>query len=261
MVLFMVFSLLATVCRVNLDMRFLVVPLTEYKQQTIHLTARQQVLDTYKDVKWKPFQQQIIDHLETTPDGRTLKWYHEPDGNIGKSYLSKYLMATDQAYCPDITKPADIFCGYNLQPIVIFDVPRSRIDTMDHIYGVIEKFLNGMIFVGKYNSHQLCIKPPHVIVFSNDEPKRYTEKGNLTLSEDRWDIIRLSNKDQTDNHGCVPSSSRKRKAAEEHSCNSTFCKICLDKLRATIAANKSPNLTIPLAEGMQTTTLFNKNDN
>jgi len=54
-------------------------------------------------------------------------------------------MATDQASCPDITKPADIFCGYNLQPIVIFDIPRSRIDTMDHIYGVIEKFLNGFI--------------------------------------------------------------------------------------------------------------------
>jgi len=62
---------------------------------------------------------------------------------------------------------------------------------MDHIYGVIEKFLNVMIFVGKYASHTMCINPPHVIVFSNDLPKTHTEKGNLTLSEDRWNIIEL----------------------------------------------------------------------
>jgi len=62
---------------------------------------------------------------------------------------------------------------------------------MDHIYGVIEKFLNVMIFVGKYASHTMCINPPHVIVFSNDLPKTHTEKGNLTLSEDFCNIIEL----------------------------------------------------------------------
>jgi len=235
--------------------------LTEYKQQTLHLTARQQVLDMYKDVQWKPFQQKIIDHLETEPDGRTLNWYHEPDGNIGKSYLTKYLMASDQAYCPDITKPADIFCGYNLQPIVIFDIPRSRIDTMDHIYGVIEKFLNGMIFVGKYNSHQLCIKPPHVIVFSNDEPKKYTEKGNLTLSEDRWNIIKippnvndkLMTKAKIDSHKppASPTSPKKRKEPD-------FAKTIMSQ------KDREPNATkqqrLETLEGLENPTVFNKND-
>ena len=37
------------------------------------------------------FQQQVIDHIITKPDGRTLNWYHEEDGNIGKSYLTKYV--------------------------------------------------------------------------------------------------------------------------------------------------------------------------
>jgi len=100
-------------------------------------------------------------------------------------------MCTAPAYCPDITKPTDIFCGYNLEPVVIFFIPCSRIDTMDHIYGVIEKFLNDMICIGKYASHTMCIKPLHVIVFSNNQPKTHTEKGNLTLSEDRWHITRL----------------------------------------------------------------------
>ena len=113
--------------------------LTEYKKETTLLTAKKQVLDTYKDTVWKPFQQQILDLTATKADGRTLHWNHEPTDNIGKSYLTKHIMSSGQAYCPDFTKAADTFCGYNLEPVVIFDIPRSRIDTMDHIYGVIEK--------------------------------------------------------------------------------------------------------------------------
>jgi len=43
---------------------------------------------TYIDIKWKPFQLQIIDHIATEADGRTLNWHHEPTGNIGKSDLT-----------------------------------------------------------------------------------------------------------------------------------------------------------------------------
>jgi len=62
---------------------------------------------------------------------------------------------------------------------------------MDYIYGVIEIFFNGMIFISKYNRYTLCILPPHVIVFSNDLPKTHTEKSNLTLSEARWNIFQV----------------------------------------------------------------------
>jgi len=246
--------------------------LTEYKTQTILLTAKQQVLERYDNVQWKPFQQDILDHLSTKADGRTLHWYHEPTGNIGKSYLTKYLMCTDQAYCPDITKPADIFCGYNMEPVVIFDIPRSRIDTMDHIYGVIEKFLNGMIFVGKYASHTMCINPPHVIVFSNDLPKTHTDKGNLTLSEDRWNIVQLKADGTTilmnqarhnAKHPAVtpPEPTKKRKEPD-------FVKSIMDTKDANPQSTKQTRLdTAPpylpvykTVEGMSNPTLFNKND-
>ena len=36
--------------------------------------------------------------------------------------MTKYLMCTGQACCPDVTKAADIFCAYNLEPVVIFDI-------------------------------------------------------------------------------------------------------------------------------------------
>lgn len=46
-------------------------------------------------------------------------------------------------------------------------------------------------FVGKYISHQLCFRPPHVIAFLNGEPKKYNDNGRKTLSMDRGDIVKL----------------------------------------------------------------------
>ena len=66
--------------------------LTKYKRETLLLTAKEQVLATYENVEWKPFQQQILDLISTQADGRTLNWYHKPTGNIGKSHITKYLM-------------------------------------------------------------------------------------------------------------------------------------------------------------------------
>jgi hypothetical protein len=186
-------------------------------------------------------------------------------------------MATDTAYCPDITKPADIFCGYNMEPVVIFDIPRSRIDTMDHIYSVIEKFLNGMIFVGKYNSHSLCITPPHVIVFSNDLPKTHTDKGNLTLSADRWNIVKL----QRDVNTFLNNASKKRSLEPEtpsvtkHTCKrkntDTYTNIMKNKdadpmsfTQTTLATDNAPSLTFSYKnakiDGFANPTVFNKND-
>jgi len=89
-------------------------------------------------------------------------------------------------------------------------------------------------------------------VFSNDEPKLQNDKGNLTLSADRWNIINLTDKEEEDRthyHRCIPSSTRKRKSEEEYTCNSTFCKICLENRHKRIqACKKSTNGSmIPLA--------------
>lgn len=61
------------------------------------------------------------------------------------------------------------------------------------MYGILENFCNGAIFVGKYQSKTLLFKPPHVIVFSNEEPK-YEIEGKTTLSQDRWRVVEIKNK-------------------------------------------------------------------
>ena len=62
---------------------------------------------------------------------------------------------------------------------------------MDHLYAVIEGCLNEKFFSSKYNSKTQVFPRPYVIVFANEAPKLYDEKGKLTLSEDRWKITQF----------------------------------------------------------------------
>ena len=163
----------------------------EYVNTVRRTNALKQVLDTYEATEWKPWQAGILEMIEQIPDSRTITWIHDEKGNIGKSHLTTYLAAQDKAYCPDVTKLADILYGYNYQPIVIFDIPRSKQEHMEQLYTAMEQFKNGRFFAGKYESKTMVFKAPHVIVFANFPAQKFTEKGARTLSEDRWIEINL----------------------------------------------------------------------
>lgn len=64
--------------------------------------------------------------------------------------------------------------------IIIFDVPRTNIDYIN--YEAIESIKNGVFFSGKYESAQVIMNCPHVIVFANSMPCQNK------LSKDRWVI-------------------------------------------------------------------------
>jgi len=163
----------------------------KYARQRLEMDARKRRLATYDNTEWKPWQAGILDMIDQTADARTVNWLYDQTGNIGKSYLSTYLGLQGKAYCPDVTKIADIFYGYQHQPIVIFDIPRSKQEHMEHLYTAMEQFKNGRIFISKYESHEMYFKPPHVIVFANFKPQMRNDKDELTLSMDRWCIIPL----------------------------------------------------------------------
>lgn len=163
----------------------------EYVSTVRRTNALNKVMQRYEATEWKPWQEGILEMIEEIPDTRTITWIYDEKGNIGKSHLTTYLAAQDKAYCPDVTKIADILYGYNYQPIVIFDIPRSKQEHMEHLYTAMEQFKNGRFFAGKYESKTMVFEPPHVIVFANFPSQRFTEKGARTLSEDRWIEINL----------------------------------------------------------------------
>lgn len=127
------------------------------------------------------WQLKAINLLSQKPDKRTVYWFWESSGNVGKSQLTRYLVAKHNALMLD-GKSQDMFLMIAENPdkrrLIIIDVPRSSQDFIN--YGAIEKIKNGLIFSGKYKSCQILFNHPHVIVFANIPPD-YTK-----LSADRW---------------------------------------------------------------------------
>ncbi len=144
--------------------------------------------EEYGEVVWKQWQQRILDLVEERPDPRKIHWYWEPDGNTGKSYLTKYLAIKGALLCEG--KGADVkhLLAKALEAkkkirTVIIDVPRTAQDFVS--YATLEKVKNGCFHSGKYEGMQCIFPIPRVLVFSNKEPEY--EK----MSADRWDVTRI----------------------------------------------------------------------
>jgi len=124
------------------------------------------------------WQSELHELLETIPSSRTIHWFYDRVGNKGKSYFARNYKGRN--YYVTGGKAADIFYGYEYQPVVFFDLARMKQDIVQ--YDVMEAFKNGQFFSTKYESKLVKFNTPHVVVFANFYPS--TEM----LSEDRWNI-------------------------------------------------------------------------
>ncbi len=146
--------------------------------------------DEFINVKWYKWQEEVIRIITGEPDNRTVNWFWEENGGIGKSFLTKYLVIRFNALIVD-GKKADVFHqiakrreeDINID-IVIVDIPRSAFNNLS--YQALECIKNGLISSGKYEGGQYVFKSPHVVVLANSPPDE--EK----LSKDRWNIVEIS---------------------------------------------------------------------
>lgn len=139
--------------------------------------------------EFKEWQQNILDLIKTEPDFRSIYWYYEEKGNVGKTALAKYILCNNKKTAIILAgKSNDMFHGiakhkeeHGIYPqIVIIDCPRSVQDFIN--YGAIEQIKNGLIYSGKYEGSQIIFDNPHVIVFANKLP------DGSKLSLDRFKI-------------------------------------------------------------------------
>lgn len=138
------------------------------------------------------WQLQVTDILANKPDKRTIHWFWEPDGGIGKSELCRYLCIKHEALiCSGkATDCKHLIVSQKKPPkIIIFDVPRSCIQYVS--YQALEEVKNACFSSPKYESAMHLQNRPHVIVFANEEP------NTTLLSLDRWNIVEI-NKDEKD---------------------------------------------------------------
>lgn len=146
--------------------------------------------EEYNEVKWYDWQENILKLVEEKPDKRKVYWFYEEDGNVGKSFLARYL---DWKYDAIIAngKQQDVFNQYKMyleekkkQPkLAIIDVPRSHQNYI--CYSTFEKIKDGLFYSGKYEGGKLRLTPHHLIIFANFEP------DISKMSEDRWEITHI----------------------------------------------------------------------
>lgn len=145
--------------------------------------------DEYKDVEWKEFQKEILDIINGEVSRRKIYWFWETTGNIGKSYIFKYIaLKYPKKVILGNGKMADVFNQINKHiengnepEIVLLDVPRDYAENYFN-YGGLENIKNGCFYSGKYEGGKCIFKIPHIIVIANEEPN-YTK-----LSKDRYEV-------------------------------------------------------------------------
>jgi len=132
----------------------------------------------------------IVNIVETQPDDRSIYWYWEPVGNVGKSIFCKYLCIKYGALLisgksSDIKYAISEYTKSNKEypRIILLDVPRTSADYVS--YEALESIKNGCFFSGKYEGGMCIGNPPHLIIFANSEPIFEN------MSADRWRCNRI----------------------------------------------------------------------
>lgn len=149
------------------------------------------MLSKYKETKWKDWQKELIDIVNGEPDDRTIHWYWEEKGGVGKTYLMKYLyLLSPSTTMIAAGKKEDIFNAVtnmrdrNLVPrVVLVDVPRCNSKYVS--YAAMEKLKDGCLYSGKYQGGTHVFTNVHVIAVANVPPD--LEK----MSKDRWRVIEI----------------------------------------------------------------------
>eukprot|EP00961_Rhodomonas_salina_P050108 673281-Rhodomonas_salina.3 len=83
--------------------------LQDLERKTKCRKAHATIQSEFDNIQWKPWQQAILDTIETKADNRTVTWLYKETGNVGKSTITSYLASTGKAYTPDISKVADMY--------------------------------------------------------------------------------------------------------------------------------------------------------
>ena len=152
----------------------------EMKEDVDHYMENQADFRDVGNVELKPWQESLLEYVQQ-PCDREIFWIIGKEGNEGKNWFQKYvkswLGARRVVTGIDIkANNASIFQALRKCPIVtadifLFNIGKSmkRFDQIN--YDALEKMKDGEAFASKYDSQQLKIRVPNVvIVFSNSPP-------------------------------------------------------------------------------------------
>ena len=146
----------------------------------------------------KPWQMELMKHIDN-PSDRKILWVQGEKCGEGKTWFQKYvqsLLGRRRVVAGGI----DIHCNspsiahaLSKRPlattdIFLFNIGKARNREQEVNYSFIEDLKDGNVFASKYDSKELMIKVPNIVmVFSNSTPD--VEE----LARDRWEIFSIEN--------------------------------------------------------------------
>lgn len=143
----------------------------------------------------RPWQQEIVNMINTQPDPRKIYWYYDEKGGKGKSSLAKYMYFHHKVLTLSIGKASDLLnLVFKMQgrKMYVFDISRTVPRAMmTEIYMALESIKNGYFVNTKYDTGVCIMETPHIVVFSNMRPKEEA------LSKDRW-IIKVMDEEKSE---------------------------------------------------------------
>lgn len=130
------------------------------------------------------WQYDVLEIIKKEPDDRSIYWFWERKGNVGKTCFTKYLMYHYNAIILEGKKNDILYvASLNESYLYIYDIERTLEGRVS--YGAIEKIKNGCYMSGKYESSTVLRNNPHIIVFANFPPDLNA------VSLDRWIIKKI----------------------------------------------------------------------
>jgi hypothetical protein len=153
-------------------------------------------LSQIKEEQFYPYQRKAYELFKSEPDGRSVHWFHELEGNKGKSAFVTYLWDNhpDEVLIFDKGKFEDLAhtitsTDMTFVRAIVWDVPRQN---KGHISTtMVECVLNGRVRSTKYQGKFIRFAPVHVITFSNFGPTFDSDE----LSSDRLKMYEIVNGD------------------------------------------------------------------
>ena len=181
----------------------------EMKEDVDHYMENQADFRDVGNVELKPWQESLLEYVQQ-PCDREIFWIIGKEGNEGKNWFQKYvkswLGARRVVTGIDIkANNASIFQALRKCPIVtadifLFNIGKSM-KKFDQInYDALEKMKDGEVFASKYDSQQLKIRVPNVVMVFSNSPPDVSELAKVRfrifcIDEDRAqnkkDIIKL----------------------------------------------------------------------
>lgn len=138
------------------------------------------------------WQTDIINIIKQEPDPRTIYWFWEPTGGVGKTTFQKYIYTHYPNTIVCGGKSADMkhcivsYLETNkcLPRLILMNLPKT-LELGYFSYTGVEEVKDMFFHSGKYEGGMICGPNPHLLIFANEPPRMDN------MARDRWIVVRI----------------------------------------------------------------------